>query len=121
MEVDIDHRNDLGISATGCSTFNTENRTKRGFSQGHGCIFTDLIESVTKSDGYRGLSFTCRGRADGCHQDQVAFSYGIFIDQGQMQLGFILTVIFQVMVWYTQFGSNLLNVPDGCGLRDLEI
>ena len=65
VQIDVFHRNDLGIAAAGSTAFDTEDRSQGRFTQSDDRILADLAKSVRQADGRGRLSFAGRCRIDG--------------------------------------------------------
>ena len=79
MKIYIFHGDDLGISATGSSAFNSEYRTQRRFTKCNGNIFSYSFKSIRKTNSCSGLSFSCRSRTYCGNENKFSvFSVGFF-------------------------------------------
>ena len=112
MQVDVFHRDYLGIAAAGCAALDTEAGPERGLPQTDDGAPTQSIQRIAKPNGGGGFTLTGRRRADGCHQNEVAIGAVLqALDVLKRQLGLEVAVGFQV------FGSNtvlaLSKVDDG--------
>ena len=68
MQVDIFHRDDLGVSAAGRAAFLSEDGSERRFSQSNDDFFADFFQTVGKTARGGRLSFSCGSGGDGCDQ-----------------------------------------------------
>lgn len=59
MQVDVFHRDDLGIAATGCAALHAETRAERRFTQADHRVLADPVETVAKTDRCGRLAFAC--------------------------------------------------------------
>src|SRR4029450_921413 len=68
MQIEIFHRDDLGITAPRCTTFDTKGRTL-GWLADHSndSLAKMCAERLTQSHGRRSLAFTKWRRGDGSH------------------------------------------------------
>ncbi len=55
VQVDVFHRQNLGIAAACRAAFHAEHRPQRRFAQGNHGIFADVAQRVRQTDGYGGL------------------------------------------------------------------
>ncbi len=72
MQVDLIHRHDLGVAATGRSALHAETGAEAGFAQADRGALADAVEAVAEADGGGGLAFARRGWVDAGDQDQSA-------------------------------------------------
>ena len=122
VQVDVFHRNDLRMAATGSAPLHAEHRPQRGFAQGDHRAFTDAVEGIAQADGGGGLAFTGRRRADGRDQHQFAVRAVLSVEPCQVDLGLVVAIRLQ------GFGRNAQPVlcqqedgPQRCRLRDLDV
>ena len=67
VQVDLLHRQHLGIAATSGTTLDTEAGTERWLSQGYNSLLADLVQSQRQTDAHGGLTDTRLCRTDGRH------------------------------------------------------
>ena len=61
------------------AAFYAEDRSKGRLTQSNNYFFADLLQTVGKTYGRGGLSFSCRSRVDSGYQDELAiFRIGLF-------------------------------------------
>src|SRR5512147_859158 len=72
MEIDIFHRNHLGMSSAGPSAFDAKHRTERRLSQGHSGPMPQSREPHGKPYRGGGLSLPKRRWIDSCHKHIAA-------------------------------------------------
>ena len=70
MQVDIFHRNNLGITAAGRATLHAKTRPKRWFTQTNHGILANGIQTITKTNSCCCLTFTSRCWVNRCHKNQ---------------------------------------------------
>jgi len=97
MQVDVRHGNDLAPASPGGSPLDPENGSQAGFPDHSHGLLADMVQPVSQPYGYSCFPFSGRGRGDGCHQYQVAIPYLFRLDQGEWKLGFVGSVIFEVV------------------------
>ena len=68
VQVDLLHREHLGIAATGSSALDAEARPQRRFTQGHRGLLPYLVQPQRQSYAYCGLAYAGLRGADGRHQ-----------------------------------------------------
>ncbi len=110
MEVDIVHRDDLGIAAAGSTALDAEHRSQGRFAQGYDSLLADLVQSLHKADARRGLAFTGRSRCNGRHEDQFAVGF-VFqtLQHVQGDLSLIMAVLLQLFRMDIQLGGDLVD------------
>src|SRR5690606_8515889 len=72
MKVDVLHRHDLGVSATGRAALHAEAGAERWLPQAAHGLGADPVQSVAETDRGRGLTLAGRGRVDRRYKDQLA-------------------------------------------------
>ncbi len=72
VQIDVFHRDDLGIAAAGRAALHAEGRAERRLAQAEHRLLADVIERVGQSDGRGGLALARRRRRDRGDQDQLA-------------------------------------------------
>ena len=72
VEVDVLHRYDLRMTATGGSALHTEHRTERRFAQADHGALADAVERIAEADRGRGLALARRRRRDRRHEHEFA-------------------------------------------------
>ena len=92
VQVDVFHGHDLGVAATCCAAFHAEHRTKGWFAQGDDGALADAVKRVAQANRRGGFAFTGRGGADGGYENEFAVRAGLFVQPGQVDLGFVVAV-----------------------------
>jgi len=122
MQVDILHRNDLGVSAAGGAALHAETRPKRRFANTDGRAFADMIEAIAKPNRRRRLAFTCRGRRDRRHKNEFSVRIGFRrIDMVERDFRFVRTVLQELIGRNIQLRSDLRDGLHGRLAGDLDI
>ena len=98
VEVDVLHRDDLGVAAAGRATLDAEARAQRGLAQRADDLLADLGQTHGKTDVGGGLAFAGRGRRDGGAEHQLAVGT-VFqaVEDVQVDLGLVLAVSVEVV------------------------
>ena len=110
MQVDVIHRNDLGISAACGTALNTEYRSEGRFAKSEHRVFILLIQGLGKSDTYGRFAFSCRSRVHGRNQNELAVLFIFsFREETKRQLRFVFAVEFQVISIDPEFLRDLFN------------
>ena len=107
MQVDILHRDDLGIAAACCTALDAEDRPQGRLPQRDHDVFAQLLHAVGQADGRRRLALPGGGRVDGRDQDQLAVGALDLLEQVIIDLGLVLAVLLQILLIHP------------CRLRDL--
>ena len=89
VEVDVNHRHDLGVPAARRPTLDPEHGTQARLPEAESNPLVTQAESVGKPHGHRRLSFSRRGRARAGHEDQPALSGLTVSERIQADLGFV--------------------------------
>ena len=110
VEVDVLHRHHLGVAAAGGAALHAEARPQRRLAQADARLLADAVQTVAQADAGGGLALAGGRRRDGGHQHQLA---GRFVCQPAIQIerdfGFVLAVVFQVVVGDAQLGGDLFD------------
>ena len=72
VEVHIFHGNNLGIAATGCSSFHAKTGAERGFADADYRLFVNGVESIAKPYSGSGFTLACWCRGNRSNQDKFA-------------------------------------------------
>ena len=99
VEVDVLHRNDLGIAAAGRATLHAEAGAEGRLAQRHHGSSADAVEAVAKANRRRRLAFAGRRRVDGGDEDELAVRLGLqAVDVGERHLGLGVAIGDQVLL-----------------------
>src|SRR5690242_20280507 len=123
MEVELLHRNDLAISAAGRAAFDAERGPLAGLTDaGENLLAQVRSNGLAQAHGGSGLPFAERRGGDGCNHDVFAVG-GILqaISDGEMHLGFALSIKLQFVGQDAYFGGNFVDWDRRGGLRNVEI
>jgi hypothetical protein len=108
VQVDVLHRDDLGVAAAVPPALDAEHRTHRRLPQAEHDALADLPEPLREGDRRRGLALARFGRRDRGGDDELAVGPGGQpIQQGQVDLRAVCPVLLE------------LSGLDAHGLRDL--
>ena len=122
VQVDIFHRNDLGVTAAGCAALHAEYRSQARLAQADHRLLADLVERIAESHRGRRLALA-RGRgAQG--GDQNEFAVGLVLqalDVVERDFCLVMTVIFDACGRNPQAGGNLADGLEGCVLSDPDV
>ena len=81
MQVDFVHRQYLGITASSRTTFQTETRAERGFSQSHDVLFPNVAQSQSQTYRNGSLAYTGLRGSNGRNQNQITVFYFFLVNQ----------------------------------------
>ena len=109
MKIDLIHREHLGISSSGSSSFHSEARTERRLTQGDNRLLPYFIKSQCKTDRHGSFADTRFCSCNGSDQYKIAFLYLLFINQLFGYLCNVATVIFHFITRDSDTFSNLLH------------
>ena len=123
VQVDVFHRDDLGVTAAGGATLHAEGRAERRLAQAADRLLADVIERVGQAHRGRGLAFAGGRRRDRRHQDQLAVRL-VFkrLDEIHRHLGLVVAV--RVEVFRGDAELVLGDIKDaalGGGLRNFDV
>ena len=122
MQIDIFHRNDLGVSSACRSALYAKHGSERRLAKRNHYVFAYAFESVGKSYGRGGLSLT-RGRR-GYGGDKHEFStlaLAVFGEIGIVDFCLIFAVLLDVFLVYACTFCHLHNRKHLCLLRYLDV
>ena len=97
MEIDLIHRQNLGVTATCSTTLHAEARTQRWFTESHYGLLANLLHTQGETHGYSGLAITCLGRTDSGNEDEMMILELVRIDVASSNLGNVATVVFYLV------------------------
>ena len=95
MEIDLLHRQHLGISAARCATLYSEAWTERRLAQGANGLLAYPVQAQGQTYADRGLAYSGFGRGDGGHEYELTVSDLLFVNEAFGNLGDIPAVMFQ--------------------------
>ena len=122
VEIQILHRDDLGVAAAGGTALDTKAGAQGGLAQCEDCLLSKERQRIGKADGDRGLALSCSRRVDGSDQDQLSV---LFVLQGvQIALPDLCLVLSVVLQSLLRDAGLCRDLPDGflfCFLGDFNI
>ena len=92
VQVDLLHRQHLGITATSSSPLDAEAGTERRLTQSDCSFLANLIKTQRQTNADGGLTNTRLRRTDSGHQDQTALLDLFFINERYRHLGHITSI-----------------------------
>ena len=123
MEIELLHRNDLAIAATGSAAFNAEGRALAGLADACKYFLAQVrAQRLAEANGGGGFTFTEGRWGDGGDHD-VFSVWRIFqpVANGEMYFGFALAVQIQFLGKNTGLGRDLIDGKGRGGLSDFDI
>src|SRR5574344_2699313 len=75
MQVNIFHRNYLGIAAACSAALYTKDRSQGWFTQCHYSVLANLTHTICQANSCGGLAFSGRSRSNGRNQHQLAIRF----------------------------------------------
>ena len=108
MEIDILHRNNLGISAACRTALDSEDGTERRLTQSNSRILADSSQAVSKTDCCGGFSLARRGGRDGGHKYKLAVLSVGFAEQRKVDFRLMIAVLLNVFFVNMSNRCNLL-------------
>ena len=109
VQVDLLHRQHLGIAATSSTTLDAKARSQRWFAQSHHGLLADLVQTQCQTDTHRSLTDTRLCRADGRHQNQPALLHFLLINHLHWHLRHEAAVGVYSLRVNTHLGSDLTD------------
>ena len=97
MEIDLIHRQNLGVTATCSTTLHAEARTQRWFAKSHYGFLANLLHTQGETHRYGGLAITSLGRTDSGNEDEVMIFELVRIDVASSNLGNVATIVFNLV------------------------
>ena len=121
VEVDILHRNDLGVAAASGAPLHAEYRAEGGLPQGHQGVLAQAAHPVGQTHGGGGLALSGGGGVDGGDQDQLAIGGLALLEQAVVDLGLVLSVKLQVLLVHTGGPCDVRDVLHLGALGDFNV
>ena len=121
MQVDVLHRQHLGISSSGSASLQSEDRSQRGFPQGGYGALPDAVQSIGQPDRDGRFAFPARSGRQGRNQHQTTARGSFRIDAGKGQLGNVPSIGFELRSRDGELFGNLRNGKQTSLLCDLQI
>ena len=110
MNVDIFHRQDLGMPAAGGAALDPEDGAERRFAHGRNRLLAEKVKRLRQTDRCHGLPFSGRSRVDSRHQDEFTVFMPLQpFNGGKRNFCFVLAVKLQIVFRQTHLRGNLRN------------
>ena len=123
VQVDVGHRHDLAVAATGRAALHAEHRAHRRLAEARDRAMPEPVQRVGEADGRRGLALARRGGGERGDQHQPAQrpvrERG---EIGQVDLRLVVPVGHQVLLRDPErLPSDVLDRPQYGGVGDLDV
>ena len=109
VQVDVLHRDDLGIAAARRAALDAEHGPQGRLAQRHDDVFIQALHAVRQPDGGRRLAFARRRGRDGGDEDELAVLL-LPLHHRKIDLRLILAVIFDVVFLQPRARRDLGNM-----------
>ena len=96
VQVDVLHRDDLRVPASGSAALDAEDRPERRLAKRHHDVLAKLRQAVCQADGGRGLALTGGRRVDGGDEDELAGSV-LALQDVVVDLCLVLAVLLDIV------------------------
>ena len=121
VEVDLLHRHDLAVTATGRTSLDPEDGSETRLSETEDGIAFAQIQSVGQTHREGRLPFAGRRRADPCNQNESAVGSTFRFGDVERNLRLVVAVRLNVLRLEPDLRSDLLNGAEFCFLGDFDI
>ena len=102
MQVDLIHRQHLGIATAAGTPLHAEARPQGRFAQGQHGILAQALHAQGQSDAHRGLADARLGGRDGRHEDELVLAYLLLVNEAFGHLGNVSAVVLQLFLGNAQ-------------------
>ena len=109
MEINLIHRQNLGITATCSTTLHAEARTQRWFAKSHYSLLANLLHTQGETHGYGGLAITSLGRTDSGNEDEVMVLKLVSVNSGRSNLSDVTAVVFHLVFVNSKFCCHFID------------
>ena len=111
MQVNVLHRNYLGIPAASSAALQTKTWPQGWLTESYRNLVSQLVESISQAHTGSGFTLTSRCRINGSNQNQLAVWTILYLIPGiQGNLRFVLAVQFNIILCQTKLSSNFPNM-----------
>ena len=122
MQVDVGHRHDLRLAATGGAALLAKARSETGLAERDRRLLAEAVEGIAQADRGRGLALASLGRADRRHQDELARLAALQgLDERGIELRLVPAIGLQRIARYAQPRRDIDHRLLDCAPRDLNI
>ena len=123
VQVEVLHRDDLAVAATGGPALDPEHRPERRLADAHRGSLADVVEALAQPDGRGRLALAQGRRRDGRH-DHVLAARPLrleALDGGERDLGLGRAVQLQLVVGDAQFAGDVDDRARRDGAGDVQV
>ncbi len=122
VEVDVLHRQRLGVSSSAGTSLDAESRPHGGLSHGADGVFPDVPQCLPQAQGHHGLALSQRSGRHCGHQNQFAVRLVAQpVEHRQLHFGHMRAVQTQLVGQNTRLLCYFGDVSQLCLLGDLQI
>ena len=109
MEINLIHRQNLGVTATCSTTLHAEARTQRWFAKSHYSLLANLLHTQGETHGYGGLAITSLGRTDSGNEDEMMVLKLVSVNSVRSNLSDVTAVVFHLVFVNSKFCCYLID------------
>ena len=109
MEINLIHRQNLGVTATCGTTLHAEARTQRWFAKSHYSLLANLLHTQGETHGYGGLAITSLCRADSCNKDEMVILKLVGVNLVRSNLSDVTAVVFHLVFMDSKFCCHFID------------
>ena len=121
VQIDILHRNDLGISAARSSALDAEHGAQARFAQGDHHVLAALRERIGQADRRGGLTLARRRGVDRRHEHELARRMLVIAQKVVVDLRLVLAVHLEILIVDTRLLGNRVDALRLRSLCDFDI
>ena len=109
MEINLIHRQNLGVTATCSTTLHAEARTQRWFAKSHYSLLANLLHTQGETHGYGGLAITSLGRTDSGNEDEMMVLKLVSVNFVRSNLSDVTAVVFHLVFVNSKFCCHFID------------
>ena len=109
MEINLIHRQNLGVTATCSTTLHAEARTQRWFAKSHYSLLANLLHTQGETYGYGGLAITSLGRTDSGNEDEMMVLKLVSVNSVRSNLSDVTAVVFHLVFVNSKFCCHFID------------
>ena len=109
MEINLIHRQNLGVTATCSTTLHAEARTQRWFAKSHYSLLANLLHTQGETYGYGGLAITSLGRTDSGNEDEMMVLKLVSVNSVRSNLSDVTAVVLYLVFVNSKFCCHFID------------
>ena len=109
MEINLIHRQNLGITATCSTTLHAEARSERWFAKCYYSLLANLLHTQGETYRYRSLTITSLCRADSCNKDEMVILKLVGVNLVRSNLSDVTAVVFHLVFMDSKFCCHFID------------